>query len=716
MPYRTLKTQSNLYSILKRHALALVLIIGLVLFVFDLIYAITDTHYRIIEETEIYREQVKMRLVSDVDIAYTIIETVRREHADDTPENARRHIVSNLESITLANLSYYFSADYDGHTVIGPAKGQNVYDIEDMNGLKVVQTLIATAKAGGGFVEYVMPPIDGVAQKPKISYVRPVEAFNWYIGAGVDYDVINAVESRIKSEKIKQFLLRMLLLIAVIVLIITRAYAFNKRLYKKIFEHVNRLVDYIQHASTHYVEIPIESFTVDEFKTIAEKTQALIDKREEHTYLLEKQAYFDAITTLPNRNYLIKELQRHLTENQTQNSCCGAIALIDLDHFKVTNDTFGHVFGDKVLMTIAKLLQENVKDGLVARFSGDEYWVLLPDLENPQALDQKLLAIKNLFKQSFQIEGRQLQFSISIGVAIYPDHGTEVEDLLRKADLAMYAAKDEGKNRYAFFDKSMLEGNYNFFFYESEMRQALLNNEFFLHYQPQFDTKTRRIQGFESLIRWQTSDGRLIMPGDFIPIAEKTGTISQITLLVIDLVCQFSAKINKGRAQPLPISINVSVQDLSSPIFVERLNYMAQKHHISPSDLILEITESGLLENFNLATSQMGLLKAQGYRFALDDFGTGYSSLRYVMELAIDIIKIDKSFIDNLATNAKSQKMVMVIEDIAQTLGLMTVAEGVETEEQAEALKQIGISALQGYLLSRPISEAHVVELLKTHQ
>lgn len=716
MPGTRFKSKNNLYRILKQNALMLVIVIGLSFFIFDSLYAVIDTHFDIISEEKAYRESVMNRLEMDVQLAVTTVEQMLALTDDQEGALTMVDALDYLSAMELNNDSYYFSADYEGNTLLGPGKGQNVYHIEDKNGLKVVQELIQKAKEGGGFVEYTMPDIDGVAQRPKISYVLPLESYDAYFGAGIEYDVINAVAMKIQRENFKNFAYRLLLFTGLILFIGYGAYRYNKKLYRKIFGHIERLVVFIQKAGRKSIEIPVESFKIDEFKTIAGKMQDLINIRDNQAELLEKQAYYDAVTLLPNRNLFIRTLKECISDLHESNGSFGAVVLIDIDNFKVTNDSFGHKFGDQVLKVIASNLKDHFNDCFVARFGGDEYWLLMCGFDSLEQLDKRLVEIKSFFMNPILVQERSLEFHVSVGVTVFPEYGTEVDDLLRKTDLAMYAAKDEGKNRCVYFDQSLLDGNDTFFYYEQKIRSALLKKEFILHYQPQFFSNSGKIGGFEALIRWMSEDGKIIMPGDFIGVAEKTGLITQITFQVVEMACAFSNKVNSGREQIFPVSINISPQDLVHEEFVEHLVKNINAYNIKPSYIILEITESALLSNFNLVSTVMKKLKTLGFRFALDDFGTGYSSLRYIMELEIDILKIDKSFIDNLVFNVKSRKLVTVVEDIANTLDMVTVAEGVEDESQAQVLREIGIKGLQGYLFSKPLPEDQVIELLNQNE
>jgi diguanylate cyclase (GGDEF)-like protein len=474
---------------------------------------------------------------------------------------------------------------------------------------------------------------------------------------------------------------------------------------------VEVLVYYIQKGATSQTQIPVDSFKVDEFKIIAKRTQEMIDQREAQELLLEKQAFSDPITDLPNRNAFDAKITKLLREIRNGEPVNGAIVLMDIDHFKVTNDTFGHIFGNKVLSAIAARLVEDHAI-FVARIGGDEFVAVIDHFESTEALDGYVNAIRTSFNRPMTVDERQLHFSTSIGVTIFPKDGDRLDDLIRKADLAMYRSKELGRNRYTYFDDSLLEGNYNFFLYDNKIKHALEADEFYLEYQPQYDSTTLEIIGLEGLVRWRTSDGMTIMPNTFIPIAEKTGTISSITQIVIKKACAFALKINATREKRIPVSINISTQDLTDPGLVEQLDHWTTACGIPTGDIMLEITETGLFENFESAMFQMERLKDKGYHFSLDDFGTGYSSLSYVMRLPIDVIKVDKSFVDSMVENEKSAKMIMVIEDIAKTLSLYTVAEGVETAAQAEMLARLGIQALQGYHFSRPLPENEIVMML----
>ncbi len=711
MLLKNFKTSTSLFTLLKRQTFVVVLIIGLGLLIFNMVYAVIDTRNTIAFETQRYKSSLRAELIAEVSNAIAVVDTIINEESLLTLEEKKALSESTLNNMQLPNKSYYFGADYDGNTILGPAKGRNVFDIEDKNGLKVVQALIAAAKKGGGFVEYTMPPIEGVEQKPKISYVLPVEEFEWYIGAGVDYDVINNVIVRIRDDERKALLLRSLLTIIVMVFSIGTAYALNRKAYSRILNHVEVLVHYIQKGATSQIQIPVESFKVDEFRIIAKRTQEMIDQREAQELLLEKQAFCDSITELPNRNAFDAKITELLTKYRDGEPIQGAIILMDIDHFKVTNDTFGHIFGNKVLCAIAaRLIEEHTV--FVARIGGDEFVAVIDQFESMADLDGYVNAVRMSFDRPIVVDGRQLHFSTSIGVTIFPKDGEHFDDLIRKADLAMYRSKETGRSRYTYFDDSLLEGNYNFFFYDNKIKNALEANEFYLDFQPQYDSKTLEIVGLEGLVRWRTNDGVTIMPNAFIPIAEKTGTISQITQIVIKKACQFSSRINVDRQKAIPISINISTQDLTDPEMVTQLDYWTSAYGISTGGIVLEITETGLFDNFEAAIRQMEELKEKGYHFSLDDFGTGYSSLSYVMKLPIDVIKIDKSFVDRLPDSDKSAKMIMVIEDIARTLSLYTVAEGVETAEQADILGRLGIHALQGYHFSRPLPEDEIIKRL----
>lgn len=281
--------RTNLKEILSKQALILVLIIGLVLFGINVLQIFVEMKIDLTEDTKSYREDIENRLIADVNNAISIANTVISYQSDENTDEITNSLVRVLESISLNDNSYYFGADYFGNTFLGPGKGNNYYDIEDKNGLKVVQELIEQAKQGGGFVEYTMPPIDGVEQKTKISYVLPVEKLNYYIGAGIEYDYINNVDKLIKDEAYQDFWRSLLQLLVFISIIIFIAYAFNQSLYRNIFKHVQNLIDYIKKASTSQFVIPIDSLKVEEFKTIAIETQALINKRDEQSALLENQ-------------------------------------------------------------------------------------------------------------------------------------------------------------------------------------------------------------------------------------------------------------------------------------------------------------------------------------------------------------------------------------------------------------------------------------------
>ncbi|SEA61032.1 EAL domain-containing protein [Alkalimonas amylolytica] len=421
---------------------------------------------------------------------------------------------------------------------------------------------------------------------------------------------------------------------------------------------------------------------------------------------IHQLAFYDALTGLPNRRLLLDRLQQAFALHQRQQQQ-GALMFIDLDHFKDLNDTLGHAVGDELLVDISNRLQQGIRScDTLARLGGDEFVLLLQELpddeqrawQRVQVIAEKVLQLVN---QPVQLQQQPYQLSASIGVAMLSD-GDSVDVLMQRADMAMYDAKGRGRNRVRFFNQHMQVEVTERTVLTNRLRQAMEKEELYLAYQPQFDRR-QGITGAEVLLRWQHPDHGHYAPADFIPIAEATGLILPIGQWVLQQSCRLLADWAKEPGcQHWQLAVNISPRQLHDAHFVEQLTAILQQTEAPAERLLLEITESQLLEDTELALKHIHQLAAMGIRFALDDFGTGYSSLQYLKTLPLKQLKIDASFVRDLLQDSSDEAIVRTILALGQSLELEVIAEGVETAAQFKALYQIGCRQFQGYYLARP--------------
>lgn len=435
-----------------------------------------------------------------------------------------------------------------------------------------------------------------------------------------------------------------------------------------------------------------------------------ITQRKEAEREILNLAFFDPLTRLPNRRLLLDRL-RHALATCTRNGRTGALLFLDLDNFKSLNDTLGHDKGDMLLQQVARRLSTRVPraSDTVARQGGDEFVVALEDLsdDQPEAAAQaemvaeKLLAV---FETPFQLDGHEHHTSPSIGVALFDKHMSNVDELLKRADLAMYQAKAVGGNTIRFFDVQMQTVVNARVELEADLRNGLQRHEFLLHYQRQTDSNGHTI-GAEALVRWCHPRRNLVPPALFIPLAEETGLILQLGQWVLETACkQLVAWADKLETSHLTLAVNVSARQFRQPAFVEQVLELIERTGANPKKLKLELTESLLVANVENTVDNMNALKERGIGFALDDFGIGYSSLSYLKRLPLDQLKIDQSFVRDVLTDPNDAAIARTILALGHTLGLDVIAEGVESESQRAFLLQNGCRAYQGYLFGRPVS------------
>ena len=447
-----------------------------------------------------------------------------------------------------------------------------------------------------------------------------------------------------------------------------------------------------------------------------------ITSRKAAEHEINSLAFYDPLTRLPNRRLLIDRLKQAL-ETKTRSEKNGALLFIDLDNFKTLNDTLGHDMGDLLLQQVADRLSTSVRKGdTVARLGGDEFVVMLENLsQNRQeaaartrAIGEKIIDALN---HPYRLAGYEHHSTPSIGITLFDDHynrDNSVDDLLKQADLALYQAKGAGRNTLRFFDQEMQAVVAARAVLEEGLREAVLKKQFRLFYQMQVD-REMRLTGVEGLLRWQPPQGHMILPGEFIPLAEDTGLIFALGHWVLETACtQLAAWSMRPEMAQLTISINVSARQLHHRNFVHQVLTVLEDTGANPQRLKLEITESQLVDDVEDAISKMNALKEIGVGFSLDDFGTGYSSLSYLKRLPLNQLKIDQGFVRDILEDPNDAAIAKMIIALAESLGLSVIAEGVETEAQRNFLAIQGCHAYQGYLFSHPLPIAEFEEFVKT--
>jgi len=438
------------------------------------------------------------------------------------------------------------------------------------------------------------------------------------------------------------------------------------------------------------------------------KTLHNIDDRKRMQDDMRHRAMHDTLTNLPNRGMFMEALDRTLKRSKRRQNRI-SVLFIDLDRFKVINDTLGHQAGDQLLTAVAERLRSAVRDSdLVARLGGDEFVVLIEDHAGPEEVMIVAQKILQMLDRPVLIEWREVHISCSIGIASYPDDGEEVDVLMKNADIAMYQAKERGRNNFQFYSPELNKLTLQRLELENRLKGALERNEFFLQYQPEIDLATGKVLGVEALLRWQDPKTDLVMPVDFIPLAEETGTIIHIGRWVLNQALEDLKRWLEQGLDDIYVSVNISARQFQHHDLLNEVFQALQNHDVPAKHLRLEVTETMMMHDPPAAERALGALKGLGVELAVDDFGTGFSSLSLVRRFPIHVVKIDKSFVGGCPQNRECVAIVQAVAAMAYTLGLRVVAEGVETQEQLDMVAAFGCDGAQGYFFSRPVVAAGV--------
>jgi diguanylate cyclase (GGDEF)-like protein len=420
-------------------------------------------------------------------------------------------------------------------------------------------------------------------------------------------------------------------------------------------------------------------------------------------------AYHDSLTGLPNKLSLYENAKKRFHRNRNTS----ALFFIDIDNFKNVNDTMGHTFGDQLIVKVSDRFCTILdQKKTIYRLSGDEFIMIVEEMNEISEVEQFASHILNVFRDEFEIQEYILHISLSIGISLFPQHGSSLDELLKYADIAMYQAKEAGRKSFMIYDQRMNEVFTERMNIEKQLENALEHEEFILFYQPQLDIKTNKVTGFEALLRWRNPVLGNVSPVRFIHIAEDTHMIIPIGTWVLKSACDFLHRLNRLGFQDLTVSVNISILQLLQSDFCDIVNQTIKYYEIQPQNLELEITESILMESFERIGSKLEELCAKNIKIALDDFGKGYSSLNYLKQLPITTLKVDKSFIDHIV-DKKGDTLTGHIVSIGKSMGMCVIAEGVEHQEQLEYLAEHDCDKIQGYLYSKPVPEEELIKLLQ---
>ena len=439
------------------------------------------------------------------------------------------------------------------------------------------------------------------------------------------------------------------------------------------------------------------------------------DRKQAEEQLLYS-ALHDTLTDLPNRTLLTNRLELAIQRSQRSQTYHFAVLFLDLDQFKVINDSLGHLIGDELLLAIAQKLQRIIRPtDIAARLGGDEFVILLEHIPNITSVIHMAERLLAEFNDATVVDNHSVFITTSIGIVWGSPAYTEATDLLRDADIALYRAKSQGRSRYAIFDVDMHTQAVKRMRLEHDLRVALERQEFVPYYQPIFDLKNQRLMGFEALIRWQHPMQGFISPADFIPVAEETGLIMPISRWILQSACEQVAGWRRQfpDMEDLKVSVNLSGQDLRQPTLVDTIRQILDRAQLPATTLTIEITESMLIENIETTIDLLRQFRDLGIHISIDDFGTGYSSLSYLYNLPGDYLKIDKAFVSNMQPGDKNYKIVQAVVSLSDQLELAAIAEGIETIQQLEWLKAMNCELGQGYLLSRPLTSTQAAALLE---
>ena len=613
-----------------------------------------------------------------------------------------------------------------GYVVIADAKGATLAERRFARPLaKLALPSVAPAAVASTAVASSTPSIGG---QRYIELTAPVVAA---AGDGAAAEPIGIVRLGMTHERARaQFRMQLVGALSVVSLLVVVAIGGTLLLTRRLVAPMRRLMRAARAVGSGNLDVYVPARSSDELgllthtfnhmtqrlaqsqaevasyqRTLEEKVVQRTKELEIATAHAYKLAQHDILTGLPNRSLLNQRLKQILAQAQREGTHVACLFL-DFDHFKRINDTLGHDCGDQLLQAVAQRLTSAVRESdTVARLGGDEFVLVLPGLDPANATFETmtvLARVRESFLAPFRLSDQVPTLTCSVGVSMYPLDANDPVNLIKQADTAMYAAKEAGRNAYRFYTADMNARVQQRLQLETDMRRALMDDEFFLVYQPQIEMQTTRVCGVEALLRWRDPDRGVILPADFIPIAEESGMIQALGARVLRDACRQVVQWHR-QGMPLRLSVNLSVQQLQHDSWLSVVDDALGASGLAPHYLDLEITESVIITHPDKAVATLMKLKQRGVSITVDDFGTGYSSLSYLARLPIQGVKIDQRFVHGLERNANDEAIAQVIIALSHSLGLRVIAEGVETAAQFEYLKRHGCEEAQGFLISRPL-------------
>lgn len=521
---------------------------------------------------------------------------------------------------------------------------------------------------------------------------------------------LNLIPTEEIVAPLREMLTRLILIITLMVILIS--ILINTSVRRMIAKPVQKLVERTRMLAEGKKAEPVVSWGSNELTELGNALDNMYEKLDDDKKQISFLAKHDELTELPNRNLLGDRLAVAITNAKRLKSKV-AILFIDLDQFKVVNDSFGHQLGDKLFKIVADRLSSLLRqEETLSRFGGDEFVVVLPHISGEVNVSDKAEKLLSVIQQPYYLDGIELNLSASIGISLYPDDSKYSEELIQYADTAMYESKTLGRNTYQFYTAQIREKVLRKHTVEEALRKALADNQFELFYQPKVDLKTKKVFGMEALLRWKHPEMGMVSPVEFIPLAEETGLIVDIGDWVLEQACRDAKCWNSEFPWVTNMAINLSARQFNQENFIEKVGGILNKTGVNHSLIELEITESMLMENVDKAVKTLAELRGLGLSISIDDFGTGYSSLSYLKHLPADVLKIDRSFIQDITTNSADKAIIRSILALADNLHLKVVAEGIENVDQDNALTGMNCDYAQGYYFSRPLPAGELTNLL----
>jgi diguanylate cyclase (GGDEF)-like protein len=631
------------------------------------------------------------------------------EYVESFEKELRQNILGKLDRLVEDGPLSIFGATYSGISLFGPGKGKNVLDIQDHNGAFVVRELIRKAKEGGGFVRYQMPASLGEGLYEKISYCLPLPMWNSYVGAGIDLGFVENNIARARREMYATMRQQLIQGAVFILLLGALLWVVGQRLSRSIKRNVSRLNQGLEAVAVDGRAISLDEIQFDEFIAIGETANRMLKQRRQAEEKLTWLAHYDALTGLVNR-YHAKERLDHLLKTP---SLTGQrwLLMFDINRFKRINEIHGHALADRVLVEFATRLQSlKPQPELAARLSSNEF-ILVIDQEDAADIFTIVQGFKEELCKPMPFEATRLVIDTRIS-AVQCHQARTSSELLHRADIALLEIKEHPNTQgFMCYDERLDKIYQENLQLEKALRSSLQSPEQFqLEFQPIWSLKHQALKGFEALVRWHHPTLGRISPGRFIPLAEKRAMIVPLGQIIFNRACETLSQwlqhypvVQQGVVR---LSVNMAPQQFITENFIEEIRTALQHWQLPPEILCIEITETSLMEEPELAIQRIRALKEMGISISIDDFGTGYSSLSYLQQFDVDIIKLDRSLVVNIVVTRSAQRIIDAVVRLGHDLDLEIVAEGVETLEQLHTLHDLDCDAVQGFLTGKPSADA----------